>query len=140
MVIVKKFITESAIIILFIYQCCTINLSVVIQLKMLFGERLKKLREQHNLTQEDLGKALNLSGATINRYEKGLRSPDPETLILLADRFDTSVDYLLGRTEVIKPYQPKEGSFSYIAVSDLPEESRREVEDFVEFVRRKYRQ
>lgn len=62
-----------------------------------FPERLKALREQFGYTQESLGKRINVSAAAINRYEKGLRKPDPDMLCLLADLFETSVDDLLGR-------------------------------------------
>lgn len=67
---------------------------------MFKGERLKLLREEKYLTQEELGKAFNITDATINRYEKGLRQPDTETLKKLADFFNVSVDYLLGRTDI----------------------------------------
>lgn len=64
-----------------------------------FPERLKALREQFGYTQDALGKRINVSAAAINRYEKGLRKPDPDMLCLLADLFETSVDDLLGRAE-----------------------------------------
>jgi transcriptional regulator with XRE-family HTH domain len=64
-----------------------------------FPERLKVLRELFGYTQDTLGKRINVSAATINRYEKGLRKPDPDMLCLLADLFETSVDDLLGREE-----------------------------------------
>ena len=64
-----------------------------------FPERLKALREQFGYTQDTLGKRINVSAAAINRYEKGLRKPDPDMLCLLADLFETSVDDLLGREE-----------------------------------------
>ena len=64
-----------------------------------FPERLKALREQFGYTQDSLGKRINVSAAAINRYEKGLRKPDPDMLCLLADLFETSVDDLLGREE-----------------------------------------
>lgn len=63
---------------------------------MFSGERLKKLREEKNLTQIELGKAFNISHSTINRYENGLRQPDNETLINMSNFFNVSVDYLLG--------------------------------------------
>lgn len=63
---------------------------------MFSGERLKKLREEMNLTQIELGKVFNISHSTINRYENGLRQPDNETLINMSNFFNVSVDYLLG--------------------------------------------
>jgi len=63
------------------------------------GLRLKKLREEKKMTQAELGNKIGVSGATINRYEKGFRQPDPEMLSKIADFFDVSVDYLLGRDD-----------------------------------------
>lgn len=67
---------------------------------MFNGDRLKKLREDRNMTQIELGKVFNISHSTINRYENGLRQPDNETLISMANYFNVSVDYLLGLSNV----------------------------------------
>jgi SOS-response transcriptional repressors (RecA-mediated autopeptidases) len=66
---------------------------------MFRGDRLKKLRDDKNLTQTELGKAFSISDATINRYEKNQRQPDTDTLNKLADYFNVTVDYLLGRSD-----------------------------------------
>jgi len=55
-----------------------------------FGERLKKARQRKGLTQAQLGKLLNVSDATINRYEREQRKPDPEMLRKLAEVLDVS--------------------------------------------------
>lgn len=60
--------------------------------------RLKELRESRSLSQRELGDELGLSKSSIGNYEKGYRQPDMETLILLADYFDVTVDYLIGRS------------------------------------------
>ncbi len=75
---------------------------------MKFGDRLKERREKRGFTQDQLGKLLNVSDATINRYERNLREPDYETLKSLANLFNCTTDYLLGLTdnptpESIKP-------------------------------------
>lgn len=59
--------------------------------------RLKKLRKDKRLTQDDMAEFLNISTATYSRYENGIHEPDVETLIKLADFFDVTIDYLLGR-------------------------------------------
>jgi transcriptional regulator with XRE-family HTH domain len=64
-----------------------------------FGERLKQLRQEHNLTQEALAEKLQTVRSTINKYEKNTRKPEYETLIKIADLFNTTTDYLLGRTK-----------------------------------------
>ncbi len=64
--------------------------------------RLKQLREQRNLTQLRLAMDLGMSQNTISRYETGTREADYATLIKIADYFDVSIDFLLGRTDI--PY------------------------------------
>ena len=59
-----------------------------------FGNVLRKLRKQDGLTQTELGKALGLSYSTISMYERGEREPDFETLEIIADYFNVSMDYL----------------------------------------------
>ena len=65
-----------------------------------FGLRLKKLRKEQNLRQTDLAEKLNLSRTTIANYEQNIRFPNQEALCNLADQFDVSLDYLLGRTDI----------------------------------------
>ncbi|MBE7012616.1 MAG: helix-turn-helix transcriptional regulator [Ruminococcaceae bacterium] len=61
--------------------------------------RLKELRQQKNISQLKLAMDLNMSQNTISRYETGERKPGISELILLADYFDVSIDYLVGRTD-----------------------------------------
>lgn len=61
--------------------------------------RLKFLRESKRISQLKLAMDLNLNQNSISRYETGQRQADYETLILFADYFDVSIDYLLGRTD-----------------------------------------
>ena len=65
---------------------------------MSFGNRLRNLRLQNNMTQEDLSKKLNVSRATVGRYETDERFPDKNILKEIANIFDVSTDYLLERT------------------------------------------
>ena len=65
-----------------------------------FGENLRTLRKLHNLTQSELAKFINTSRSCISNYESGLRLPDSITLTLLANIFDVSTDYMLGRSPV----------------------------------------
>ncbi len=59
---------------------------------------LKKLRAEKGLTQEDISNELKINRATYAHYETGRRQPDTGTLEMLAEYFNVSVDYLLGRT------------------------------------------
>ena len=61
--------------------------------------RLKSLRKEKGISQLKLALDLNMSQNSISRYETGEREADYRTLILIADYFDVSIDYLLGRTD-----------------------------------------
>ncbi len=65
----------------------------------MFGDRLKELREEKELTQEELGKFLNVSRQTISGYESGSIEPSIANLVKIADIFNVSLDYLLCRTK-----------------------------------------
>lgn len=64
--------------------------------------RLKLLRKQKHMSQLSLAMKLNTTQMSISRYETGKREPDLKTLILIADFFDVSIDYLLERTDNLK--------------------------------------
>lgn len=59
---------------------------------------LRELREKQGLNQRELAEALHLTKNSISHYENSVNAPSIETLILIADYFDISVDYLLGRS------------------------------------------
>lgn len=61
-----------------------------------FGTILRKLRKSHNLTQAELGSHLRLSKAVVSKYENGMGYPGFDILILIADYFSVTTDYLLG--------------------------------------------
>ncbi|NFD30394.1 XRE family transcriptional regulator [Clostridium botulinum] len=65
----------------------------------MFGDRLKELREEKELTQEELGKLLSVSRQTVSGYEAENIEPNINNLVRLADIFNVSLDYLLGRTK-----------------------------------------
>ena len=70
----------------------------------MFKKRIKLLRKEMNLTQEQLADKLNVGRTTISAYEIGSREPDFETLELIADFFNADIDYLLGKTDVRRLY------------------------------------
>lgn len=65
----------------------------------LFSERLKNLREEKKILAKELATTLNVEPATITNWEKGKRFPREDMLIKIADFFDCTTDYLLGRTD-----------------------------------------
>ena len=64
-----------------------------------FAERLKQLREDRKLLAKDFAKDMNVEPATITNWEKGNRFPKDDVLVQIADYFNCSIDYLLGRTD-----------------------------------------
>ncbi|SNY19209.1 DNA-binding transcriptional regulator, XRE-family HTH domain [Orenia metallireducens] len=61
------------------------------------SEKLKKLRKEKEITQAELAEVLDVSTSMVGMYETNSRNPSYEILIKIADYFDVSVDYLLGR-------------------------------------------
>jgi transcriptional regulator with XRE-family HTH domain len=109
-----------------------------------FGEKLRHLREEKSLTQDDLGKILNVTKANVSKYELGRLQPNIETIKLISKYFNISIDWLLGGTATDKTTQ--KDTTETIALhrtdgydDDLPEEAIKEIENFKEFIRQKYK-
>ncbi|WP_026073894.1 helix-turn-helix domain-containing protein [Acetivibrio cellulolyticus] len=89
-----------------------------------FGDKLKMLRLEKNLTQNGLAKHLNVSKANVSRYELGTRQPNFDTLISISAFFNVSIDWLLGRSTIR----------NFSSVNDKPrnfEESDLEILEFL---------
>jgi len=67
--------------------------------------RIRDLREDNDLTQTDIAKILNISQRAYSRYENGERNIPTEALSILADTYNTSVDYIINRTNIKTPYK-----------------------------------
>ena len=65
-----------------------------------FAQRLKALREEKCLKQEELAKIFNISRASIGKYENGQIDLNTELLVKYSEFFDVSIDYILGRTNI----------------------------------------
>ena len=65
-----------------------------------FQENLIELRKRNNLTQKAMANALEITQPSYIRYENGTAEPTQQTLVKIADLFDVSVDFLLGRKEI----------------------------------------
>ena len=70
--------------------------------------RIKLLREEKNVFQKDLAKLLDVSVPAINYYENEKRAMDTKTASRLADYFEVSIDYLLGKSDIRNPEPIKE--------------------------------
>ena len=70
--------------------------------------RIRDMREDNDLTQKDISEVLNVARRTYSGYENGTRNIPVQSVVKLAIYYKVSVDYLLGLTNIKKPY-PKEG-------------------------------
>jgi len=73
-----------------------------------FADRLSLLIETHNISKKELAETLGVTYRQLRRYETGERRPDFDGLLKLADFFNVSLDYLVGRTD--DPTPPKRSS------------------------------
>ncbi len=63
------------------------------------GKNIKYLREKNNLSQKEFARILNISNSTLSQYESNVRVPSDDIKIQIADYFNVSLDYLLGRPD-----------------------------------------
>ncbi|MGJ0845929.1 helix-turn-helix domain-containing protein [Tissierella praeacuta] len=68
-----------------------------------FSDRMRNLRKEKDVTLEELANILNTTKATLSRYENNLRVPNADFIQELAEFFNVSTDYLLGRTDIKNP-------------------------------------
>lgn len=106
----------------------------------MFALRLKELREQKGLSQKAFSMKLGVSQSTVGMWESKKREPNFETAKKIADFFNVSVDYILGRTN--EPNQidldkELEGvQFAlYSETKELTDEEKKSVLDFVKFLK-----
>lgn len=86
-----------------------------------FGERLKDLRVKRNLTQDEFGLIFDppLAQSTVGTYERGVRQPSLENLVVISRYFNVTTDYLLGITD------------EYTTINTFKEENPKELRDFL---------
>jgi len=98
------------------------------------GQRLKELRDEKNMVQADIADLLEVSKSTIGMYEQDRRDPDTEKLNKLANYFNVSTDYLLGRTDL----REKDFSLSFntISVEGLNDEEIAAVKNMIEMLKK----
>lgn len=106
----------------------------------MLAEKLISLRENHDIYQKELAAYLNVSVATISNYEKGVHEPNMETLCKLADFYNVSTDYLLGRTpnplpgSQLSPQQPQALADLFLDLSTLSRKNISIVRNFAHFL------
>ncbi len=102
-----------------------------------FGERLKALLEDRDMTQVELSRLLHLGKSTVSQYVSGIRNPDIATLKAVAEVFAVSTDYLLGRTDVRWPAVFKEPDLELVVdrAGELNPEDRRRLLDYLDYLK-----
>lgn len=99
--------------------------------------RLKQLREKFGYTQEYVAEYLGVSRPTYTRYESEDRELSIESLKKLASLYKTTVDYIVGNDDDTPNYilaaHRKDG------VEELPEEAQKQLDDYIEYLRSKYK-
>lgn len=70
----------------------------------MYYNRIREIREDKGYTQNDIAKILNTTQQQYSKYELGIQIIPLEKINILANLYQTSIDYLIGRTDVRKPY------------------------------------
>ena len=73
----------------------------------MYYPRLKDLREDRDLKQKEVAAILNIDQRVYSNYETGKRDIPTKFVVILAEFYNTSTDYILGKTNSIKPYDAK---------------------------------
>lgn len=98
------------------------------------GAIIKKLREDNKLSQAELADNIGINNSVLSRIESGDRQLRDDELIKIADFFNVSADYLLGRTNARNNIE----TFAAHTDDDLSEEAKAELENFKDYLRNKY--
>lgn len=118
----------------------------------MLGNRIKQLRIENNLTQNQFASLFGLYDSTISQYENSKRSPEYDIIIKIANKFNVSVDWLLGRVDskdlVIMdihslPKELKDIGVEYLMLAremkdkDIPPEDVRKILDAINLLKKK---
>lgn len=101
--------------------------------------RIKFLREELNMTQQELADKIDGAKSSVAMYEKGDRKPSMEVLIKLTEIFDCSIDYLLGKSDIRNPEQLKNIPFANAGGLDtngLDEEDLLELQKQIDYIKK----
>lgn len=104
----------------------------------MLGDRIKLLREEKHLKQEELAKDLSVAPSTIGMYETNKRQPNNDLIIKLAKYFNVSTDYLLGKSDIRNPEELKNIKFANsggLDTSGLDKEDLLELQKQIDFIK-----
>lgn len=120
------------------------------------GHKIKVLRKESGLTQEEFGKKLNIAKSTVSQYENNINVPDISMICKIAELFNVSIDYLVGFNDNKNPYKEeinnKNEKSRYVNDKEttialhnengydenLPPEAKKELDDFIGYLKHKY--
>ena len=94
-----------------------------------FGDRLKELRKSKKLTQVQVSEMIDVQQGTYSRWENGTLEPNLEAVVKLAKLFDTTTDYLLGKTTYSTPLDVVLHPITRIDAKKLKEFNKTELND-----------
>lgn len=107
----------------------------------ILGNRIKTLRLESNLTQEEFGKPYSLKKSTVSQYESGSSRPDDELKKRIALDYNVSLDWLMGLTDIRNYTEDPDITIALHSDTDydeLPKEAKDEINNFIEFIKQKY--
>jgi transcriptional regulator with XRE-family HTH domain len=104
---------------------------------VIFGKRLRELREEYGLLQENVGNWFSMGKSTISQWESG-RLPHATIIIELSKRFNVTTDYLLGLSSNKRNIEIASDHHIDDPIQDLPEEARKSLEEFKRFLFEKH--
>ena len=105
----------------------------------MLGNRIKVLREELGLKQEELAKKMSVSPSSIGMYETNKREPNNELILKLAEFFNVSTDYLLGKSDIRNSEELKNVKFANAGGLDtkgLDEEDLEELQRQIDYIKK----
>ena len=112
----------------------------------MFASRLKRLREKTDISQKELAKHLGITDRNIRFYESGERTPPADILIKIADYFNVSTDYILGKTykkntkdPILKEneeyYDLENVNFNVEYMKDLSNKNKKRIIEYIKMIK-----
>ncbi len=102
--------------------------------------RLKLLRSEKDVKQKDVAKFLDISSSAYGFYEQDKRTPTPDMVLKLAEYFDVSTDFILGKSDNRKETKKEINATTIAAhrlgdIEDLPDEAIDQLNDYIEYLK-----
>lgn len=107
--------------------------------------RIRELREEQGISLDKLGEIFHIQKSSLSRIETGKQEPKADLINALADYFDVSTDYLLGRTDEKRPNKERFQDVYTIAshmignIEQLSKEGLEELDNYIELLKLKYK-